>query len=173
MPGTSAGSTATPLRRLGERAAAALARYEDVVAVCLLGSVARGDARGDSDIDLLVVTETAVRRSHLIRRLPPSARDDRLSLICFSTEQWWDEVRRRSLFLHHVRLEGETIYDPDEVLHRGLASAGIKSCCHAEGRGFESHHPLLNVLLRGVFVVWFLNAGFFYCRFVPNMRASV
>jgi predicted nucleotidyltransferase len=127
MPRTSAAKRVGPLRSLGERAAGALARYEDVVAVCLLGSVARGDARGDSDIDLLVVTETAVQRSHLIRRLPPSARDDRLSLICFSTEQWWDEVRRRSLFLHHVRLEGEAIYDPDDVLRRGLASVGRTS----------------------------------------------
>src|SRR5437588_12971926 len=107
MPRTSAARPVGPLRSLGERAACALARYEDVVAVCLLGSVARGDARVDSDIDLLVVTETAVRRSRLMRRLPPSARDERLSLICFSTEPWWDEVRCRSLFLHDVRLEGE------------------------------------------------------------------
>jgi predicted nucleotidyltransferase len=124
---TSAAKQVSQLRPLGERAAGALARYEDVVAVCLLGSVARGDDHDDSDIDLLVVTETAVRRSHLIRRLPPSARDDRLSLICFSSEQWWDEVRRGSLFLHHVRLEGQAFYDPDEVVKRGLASVGRTS----------------------------------------------
>jgi hypothetical protein len=39
------------------------------------------------------------------------------------------------------------------------------SACHAEGRGFESHHPLLKVLLRGVFVVGSQNASIFRVPF--------
>lgn len=127
MPQTSPKTDAAALRGLGERASAALARYPDVLAICLLGSVARGDARVDSDIDLLVVADQAVRRSRLIRRLPPSLRAERLSLICFSEGQWWDEVSRGSLFLHHVRLEGVPIYDPRRVLQDGFEAGAQKT----------------------------------------------
>jgi predicted nucleotidyltransferase len=110
------------LRVLAERAATLFARYEDISAVCLLGSVARGDARRDSDVDLLVIARGTIRSSRLMRRLPPSIRDDRLSLLCFSAERWQEEVERGTLFMHHVRLEGEPIYDPDGLLRAGLAS---------------------------------------------------
>jgi hypothetical protein len=109
------------LRSLGARAGAALARQPDVMAVSLLGSVARGDASLDSDVDLLVITANETRRSWLLRRLPPTMRIERLSLQCLSTKRWEAEAERGSLFLHHVRLEGQTLYDPQGVLEAGLA----------------------------------------------------
>lgn len=113
---------AISLRALAERAANSFARYEDVAAIALLGSVARGNASPESDVDLLLITRGATRPSRLMRRLPPGLRQERLSLLCFSMERWEEEVERGALFLHHVRLEGEALHDPDGVLGGGLAS---------------------------------------------------
>lgn len=121
MPRAAVKPVAT-LRTIAEGVAGSLARYEDVAALSLLGSVARGNARADSDVDLLVITKSETRRSRLMRRLPPSMRDERISLLSFSIERWQEDVERGSLFLHHVRLEGQTLYDPDGVLQHGLAA---------------------------------------------------
>jgi hypothetical protein len=112
----------TELRSLAERVAKSLARYDDVAGVSLLGSVARGNASPDSDVDLLVLTRIGTRPSRLMRRLPPSMRHERVSLLCFSVERWQEEVERGTLFLHHVGLEGATLYDPEGVLGAGLAA---------------------------------------------------
>jgi len=108
------------LRGLAERAAAALARYDDVEAIALLGSVARGDARADSDVDLMVVTQGEVRRSHLLRRLPPSTRDSCLSLLAYTSLRLQAEAESGSLFLNHVRSEGTSLHDPHGILVRAL-----------------------------------------------------
>jgi predicted nucleotidyltransferase len=113
----------TPLRSLAERVARALARYDDVAAICLLGSVARGNARPQSDVDLLVLTDHSTLRSRLMRRLPPALRDERLSLLCLSTDRWEHETRRATLFVTHLRLEGQTLYDRDGILKAGLDAA--------------------------------------------------
>src|SRR5205823_497037 len=42
------------------------------------------------------------------------------SLLCFSTKRWSEEVKRGSLFLHHVRLEGEVLHDSRRILSGGL-----------------------------------------------------
>jgi len=114
---------AVDLREIARRAAAALGRYPDVVAVCLLGSVARGNALPDSDIDVLVVTEPALLRSQLLRRLPPDLRDERLSLLSSTVERWTEDVEGGSLFVHHVRLEGEVLHDPRDFLARSFEVA--------------------------------------------------
>jgi predicted nucleotidyltransferase len=121
MPAEAVGAV-TSLRSLAERAANSLARYEDVAAVALLGSVARGNASPDSDVDLLVITYGTTRPSRLTRRLPPALRHERLSLLCFSIERWQEEVERGALFLHHVRLEGEALHDPQGIVSTGLAA---------------------------------------------------
>jgi len=115
-----AANPATQLQAVAERIARTVAQYPDVIAVSLVGSVARGNADEASDIDLLVITEDAVRPTHLLRRLPPSLRDGRLSFLNFSRLRWEEDVRRGSLFLQHVRLEGRTLYDPHAFLRRGL-----------------------------------------------------
>lgn len=117
---SSAVNVVTPLRALARRTAESLQRYEDVAAIGLLGSVARGNASADSDVDLLVVAEQHIRRSRLMRRLPPSLRDERLSPVCFSISRWQEEAERGALFLHHIRLEGEILYDPRGVLRMGM-----------------------------------------------------
>jgi hypothetical protein len=117
----------TDMRLQAFAAGRALARCEGVRAVCLLGSVARGDARADSDIDVLVVGREKPRRSRLMRRLPPQWRRSRLSLLCLGEGQLREEAASGSVFLHHVRLEGEPIADPDGVLRSALEIAACRS----------------------------------------------
>jgi Nucleotidyltransferase domain len=116
----SAGGLSRPLRTVGEDAAKALAQHQSVLAIALLGSVARGTVSATSDIDLLVVSEGDERRSLLLDSLPVGLQDNRLSLLCFSVKRWRSEAERGSLFLHHVRAEGDVLYDPQFVLQAGL-----------------------------------------------------
>jgi Nucleotidyltransferase domain len=94
----------------------ALKDAADVRAVCLVGSVARGDARPDSDLDLVVVSDRPVRE--LAAHLPAAAPGDRISLICRTPDQICEMALTGSLFLYHVRTEGKVLYDPDRFLAR-------------------------------------------------------
>jgi nucleotidyltransferase-like protein len=94
--------------------------------MCLVGSVARGDARPDSDIDLLVVAEQKMRRHDLLAKMCPAARDPRLSFISYSLEGLMAEAASGSLFLHHVRLEGVTLHDRAGMLRNALNIAASR-----------------------------------------------
>jgi hypothetical protein len=98
-----------------------LMQTKAVRALCLVGSTARGDARRDSDIDLVVVTDQPARQ--LLRALPPQARGDRVSLICQTPAQLHAMAREGSLFLHHARTEGKLLYDPDRLFETAFAEA--------------------------------------------------
>lgn len=100
----------------------ALEAIESVRAVCLVGSVARGDARPDSDLDLVVVSGQPVRE--LVARLAVGTRNDRVSLICRTPDQVREMALAGSLFLHHVRTEGTVLYDPDRFLAEVFDIAG-------------------------------------------------
>jgi predicted nucleotidyltransferase len=107
---------ARDLRKTAADVAQQLARFDDIIAVCLVGSVARGDAVDDSDLDLVVLAEERLRRSDLVLRLPRKLRLDRLSLLCFSRRSWAAEAEKGSLFVHHARLEGVPLLDRDGAL---------------------------------------------------------
>lgn len=116
----SASTAARRLRSLATEAVRALAGHDDVVAVRLVGSVARGDARPDSDIDLLVIATKRLARSTLLRRLPVALREENWSFLIYTDTAWLRDAREGSLFIEHVRLEGETLHDADGVLEEGL-----------------------------------------------------
>ena len=97
-----------------------------MLGVCLIGSVARGDDVAGSDIDLLVVAEKKVRRSELISRLPEDLRRRELSLICYARSDWIAEAQAGSLFVHHVRLEGQPLFDRDGSLKAGFQAAAAR-----------------------------------------------
>jgi predicted nucleotidyltransferase len=113
-------AAARRLRRLAVDAGRTLAGHDDVAALRLVGSVARGDARDDSDIDLLVVATQPLSRSTLVQRLPAVLRTENWAFLVHTETAWLREAQAGSLFLEHVRLEGETLYDPDGVIERGL-----------------------------------------------------
>lgn len=93
----------------------------------MLGSVARGDACPDSDIDIMVITGRPLRRSQLMERIPKESRDARLSLLPVSEERWKYASRCGSLFVHHALLEGVSLYDPHDVLQAGFRCAASKA----------------------------------------------
>lgn len=124
LPMTAQTAEARELRVAAAGVAAELASCHDIVAVCLVGSVARGDAVETSDLDLVVIADERLSRSELMQRLPRDLRDDRLSLLCFSRNSWGADVENGSLFVHHVRLEGVPLLDREGVLKASLDLAG-------------------------------------------------
>lgn len=78
------------------------------LAIWMYGSVARGDADPQSDLDVLVLGNA--EPNDLARHLPVQRRY-RLSVSRYS----WDELRMMaeygSLFLQHLRLEGVALYE--------------------------------------------------------------
>jgi predicted nucleotidyltransferase len=97
--------------RLGER----------LLAVALFGSVARGEATPDSDIDLLVVvsecpSETLMECLEVRRQIEPYPLR-RLSPLVTTPEQ----LRRNFLILLDIAEEGLILHDPQKVLAGLLA----------------------------------------------------
>ena len=122
-PETNAHSATAPARRLRSLATEAvrhLAAHDDIVGVRLVGSVARGDARPDSDIDLLVIATKRLARSTLLQRLPAALCEENWSFLVYTDTAWLRDAQEGSLFIEHVRLEGETLYDANRVLDEGL-----------------------------------------------------
>jgi predicted nucleotidyltransferase len=114
----------SPLRELASTASALLSEYPQVVGVCLIGSVARGNERPSSDVDLLVLcarpTNARQLREFLAdRRLAT----DRLSLLPYTEASWNRQVGRGDLFVAHVVSEGIPLHDIEGRLARALDGA--------------------------------------------------
>ena len=118
-----ASSTSTALHTNAERVAEALRENVDgIEGVCLFGSVARGTARSESDIDLLVVgSDPTMTQSQLRRRLPDELGRMRMSLAYHTPDTLTRYLRRWSRFGAHLRREGEVLFDTSGALRRLLA----------------------------------------------------
>lgn len=95
---------------------------EDVLAVAVYGSVARGQADENSDIDFLVVTEderTEQRVSeHLGSLRIEVGTESKIGMTeVYSRREFRNSVAHGSEFLETVREELHIIYDPEAVLH--------------------------------------------------------
>ena len=95
------------VRRLSKR----LAVWPDLHGAWLFGSVARGDADGASDIDVLIIAED-LRSSDLHNRLTQLHADIRswtgndMQLVEHSQTSWRKLVRGKSPFVSEIRLDG-------------------------------------------------------------------
>jgi predicted nucleotidyltransferase len=103
-----------------ERASAELTRREEVLSICLLGSVARGEPTPTSDIDMLVITSQAVAPTDLLEELDDGGIRSRISLIVQSREVFRWLAEEGALFAHHVRTEGRVLFDRDGWLEHQL-----------------------------------------------------
>jgi predicted nucleotidyltransferase len=112
--------------RTASQVSQALANSQDILAVCLIGSVARGDDVPGSDIDLLVIGDEKLRRLELLSRLPPELRRPELSLLSYGRSRWIAEAEAGSLFVHHARLEGRILSDREGVLEEGFRLAASR-----------------------------------------------
>lgn len=100
-----------PLAAIAAEAVEGLKILPNVIGLCVIGSVARGDDRPGSDIDILVVVRERQSPSGLLDELPEQLRERRLSLICKSQDALAGMARDGSLFLAHARMEGRIVYD--------------------------------------------------------------
>jgi predicted nucleotidyltransferase len=91
--------------------------FPQITGVCLFGSVARGDAGPDSDLDLLVVgddpklTPSSIRRCLRLQDVTP-----KVSIVYHTPATLDRYVETGSRFLLHVQLEGEVLYDKGGLL---------------------------------------------------------
>ena len=113
----------TRLREIAERIAARLGKREDIDAVLLYGSVARGDAGPDSDIDLLVIGDDAGQTIAELRRWIADLDAEHRAGIAFHTRTSFAAlVEEGSRFLVHLRREGNVLLDRTGQLQAFLAS---------------------------------------------------
>lgn len=94
---------------------------EHILAIGVYGSVARGEADEDSDIDLLAVTTDESGKSHMEEFLGSTVLDyrgrSRMGMTeVYTKEEYRDSMVHESDFLASIRDELHPIYDPDRIL---------------------------------------------------------
>lgn len=124
-----------------------------VVAIAVYGSVARGDATEESDIDLLFVTENDVATTPDAPMLVPASFEDRIlpsgdtprkrvvTVESFTKEELHEGLELDSQFLRSAVGESIILYDPNDVLRQAKADyveqGGASSGVSGRGEG----HP--------------------------------
>ena len=102
---------------------------DDLVAIALFGSVARGQARPDSDLDLYVVTRRPILGDPRLRamwsRIETGPEYQALVAAGYrptpsAVPHTVDELRRHSWILLDITHHGIVLYDPMSVLEREL-----------------------------------------------------
>lgn len=122
--------------RADEVAGALIGEFPEVSGVCLYGSVARGDAGPDSDLDLLVVGKDPDLRPSLMRRaLGASNTKPRVSIVYHTPDTLHRYIETGSRFLLHVQLEGEVLYDGSGVLKELKGRSPIRGPIREEVNG--------------------------------------
>jgi|SRR5579859_710079 len=144
---------------IAERIAARLHQVPGVMAICLFGSVARGDQGPLSDIDLLVAgTDSNLSPSKLLRVLPPSLRKQRLAILYYTMGEL-DQLFSAGLsFVQHLKQEGRILYDPSGRL-RILMAAPVNTCSRPGSLDAELEAELENLQ-------WFERPGMFNNNFL-------
>ena len=94
-----------------ERILARLKEHPNVLRVILFGSLARGECRRGSDLDLVIVQRTDKRfldrLDEFYRLLAPTVETD----ILVYTPSEWDELRRDRAFVRRIAGEGVVLYE--------------------------------------------------------------
>jgi predicted nucleotidyltransferase len=106
--------------------------FPGVQGVCLFGSVARGEAGPDSDVDLFVIGDDPHLTPSLIRRrLRLQKSEPRVSIVYHTPETLDRYIETGSRFLVHLQLEGQVLYDANgrlrELQRRPLLRTPIRA----------------------------------------------
>lgn len=122
--------------RADQVAGALIDQFPQVSGVCLYGSVARGDAGPDSDLDLLVVGDDPdLRPSSMRRALGLSDEKHRVSIVYHTPDTLCRYIETGSRFLLHVQLEGEVLYDDSGLLEKLKRRSPIRGPIKEEVNG--------------------------------------
>lgn len=82
--------------------------------IILFGSVARGDARRDSDIDLLIIKSSNKKKAYRIKEvfelLRNSGRNYPLDPIVYTPKEIKKRLSLGDYFVKRILMEGETLY---------------------------------------------------------------
>jgi len=110
---------------LASQATKRLSKQEQIEAVCVLGSVARGDSHAGSDIDLMLIARKPTRPSTIYPELDGL---EAISLIVHTRESFEQLSSSGAIFAIHVRDEGKILFDRDGWLSDHLNSiAGLQA----------------------------------------------
>lgn len=85
---------------------------DEVRRVILFGSHARGDADGESDIDLLIVTHGGIKTARKVRDWYLSAMVPWITAIFYTEEEYRDDQRFKPPLYVNVRRDGIELWDP-------------------------------------------------------------
>jgi predicted nucleotidyltransferase len=100
------------LKHLQDAAQQLASSFPAIEAVCLYGSVARGDSNQSSDVDLLVIgLDATIRNSQLRACLSGALLRENVSLSYLTLRQFSRLVQSGVSFILHLQLEGELIFD--------------------------------------------------------------
>ena len=107
-----------------ERASSHLAGTVTAIeAICLFGSIARGDGHPGSDIDLLILgRDPKITASTLRQALPATLREDHISIAYHTPETLTQHLSRWSRFDVHLKREGEILFDRHGLMRNALDS---------------------------------------------------
>ncbi len=95
---------------------------ERIESVCVFGSSARGSSDSLSDRDLLVISDSSIRR----RQLAELWSMQNWSVASYTPARFNSLVQSGSLFVQHLRHEGKIVRDTGNWLRRHLAKARPK-----------------------------------------------
>jgi predicted nucleotidyltransferase len=99
-------------------AAERLARLDHVCSVCVLGSIARGDAGPSSDIDLLALVDAREHVPGVRSRMPRRVRDRKVQTKVVDEVRLNEILEGRSTFAVHVLREAVILHDEGRRLER-------------------------------------------------------
>lgn len=109
------------MRALAKTASDSLMAAPGVLGICVFGSVARGKADANSDIDLLVLGKSdRMRPSELYSYLPDNLRQGSVSISYFTPRSLDEYLRNWSRFAAHLRQEGRVLHDNGGKLREAL-----------------------------------------------------
>src|SRR5215217_22904 len=109
MPNVSSTRMAEALKeRAADVTAELVSEFPQIKGVCLYGSVARGEAGPDSDLDLFVVgDDPTLTPSSIRRRLHLQKAHPRISIVYHTPQTLRRYLDTGSRFLLHLQLEGQ------------------------------------------------------------------
>jgi len=104
---------------------------DDIHSIVLFGSVARGEATEDSDIDVLIISEAPLKTTRRIHRLSSRIDLDNdifTQLVFLTTEGFEKRSRMRSPFSTDLITQGVALYDDGtyERIRREYAPAATR-----------------------------------------------